>query len=93
MLQAPTVPVPVETRPTLRIRSGQLQRTRHRRRLLLAALLITALVSLVLAVVVQGTMWRVHGVADGLLVVYLAALVRCRNAAAEQEMTRGALSR
>ncbi len=68
---------------------AQLRRTLRRRRVLLAALLVTVLVSLALALVIrQGSSWGVHAVADVLLLSYVAALLRFRNAAAEHEMGR-----
>ena len=67
----------------------QLHRTLRRRRVLLAGLLVSVLVSLALALVTgQGPGWGVHAAADLLLLTYLAVLIHSRNAAAEQEMTR-----
>ncbi len=69
-----------------------MQRTLHRRRVLLVTMLVIALVSLVLAFVTeQGRAWGVHVAADALLLGYLAVLINFRNAAAEQEMTRRGL--
>ncbi len=71
-----------------------IQRTLHRRRVLLAALLVAAVVSLVLALVTrQGAGWVVHALADGVLLTYVAVLIRFRNAAAENEMARRELGR
>ncbi len=77
--------------PMIRV-SVPVERTLHRRRVLLAALLVSALVSFVLAVVIQqSTLWGLHVTADGLLVLYLAVLIHVRNTAAEHDMTRRGL--
>ena len=73
--------------------SAQVQRTLHRRRVLLAALLVAALVSLGLALVTgRRPSWALHGAADALLLSYLAVLIHFRNTAAEHEMARRELS-
>ncbi len=68
------------------------QRTLHRRRVLLATLLVASAVSLVVAFAArQGQVWGVHAAADTLLVIYLGVLLHVRNAAAAQDMTRRGL--
>ena len=74
--------------------AAEIERTFHRRRVLLAALAGAALFTLAVAFVArQGQLWGVHAVADALLLGYLAALVHLRNVAAEQEMARSGLGR
>lgn len=68
------------------------QRTLHRRRLLLLWLVVAAIASLTLAVVTRrGPFWAVQVAADVLLASYLGLLIHMRNAAAEQEMARHGL--
>ncbi len=61
--------------------------TARRRRDVMFALLMAVGTTFVLATVLSVTaLWVVHLVADGLLVGYVALLVRMRNLAAEREM-------
>lgn len=55
-----------------------------RRRRIVSTLLLLALVTAVVATPLGQPWWVVHGVADGLVVVYLALLVRRRRRLAEQ---------
>jgi hypothetical protein len=72
--------------------SQLLQRTLHRRRVLLAALLAATVASLVLACVARrAPVWGVQLTADALLVGYVGVLMHFRNAAAHREMTRRSL--
>jgi hypothetical protein len=73
--------------------SAPIERTLHRRRVLLAALLVTAFVTFVWAALAGGRMWGLHVTADGLLVLYLAVLIHVRNSAAERDMTSRGLGR
>jgi hypothetical protein len=80
------MPQPLVARP--------IRPTLRRRRVLLAALLAAALVSLVLALVVrEGRLWGVQAASDAFLMSYLALLIHYRNAAAEREMAGRALGR
>ncbi len=73
-------------------RSGEVERTLHRRRLLLLWLVIAATASLTLALVTgRPPFWAAQVTADVLLAGYLGALIHARNAAAEQEMARHGL--
>ncbi len=64
----------------------------HRRRLLLAWLVVAAVASLVVALVIRRPQtWTVQVAADALLVSYLGVLIHLRNAAAGHEMARHGL--
>ncbi len=81
------------TRPPADVRLSPLQRSLQRRRRVLAALVVTVLAAFLVAVVASEAMfWAVHLIADAVLITYLGVLIHLRNTAADDEMTRRALS-
>lgn len=76
------------TRPPADLGRSPFQRSLQRRRRMLAALLITAVVALIGALVTSGAMfWVVHVLALAALVAYVGVLLHVRNASADDEMT------
>ena len=92
-VQGPATPRPLRQPPPAyaQVRAARPRAARvsaaRRRRDVMFALLMAVGTTFVLAMVVSTTaMWVLHVVVDGLLVAYVALLVRMRNLAAEREM-------